>query len=160
MPIRCSSTVLYHLLVNNNIIDVKLIDAFKIGVQRRPRMRSQPTPRNGETATAVPRAAAAVGRLLRYRLPAEVRRPDKKAVFPSMYRTARLLRPLRHSRSIVTGLKHVGVTAPRSSKAIIHGDTVYCAGMVGDPEKDIHGQTQDCLDQLDQVFSVLTIVFL
>ena len=40
-------------------------------------------------------------------------------------------------------------TGPRMSQAVVHKDVAYLAGQVGDPAKDVAGQTQDCLDRVD-----------
>lgn len=43
---------------------------------------------------------------------------------------------------------------PRMSKAVIHGDTVYCAGLVAaDPKGDITAQTKDVLAQIDALLA-------
>lgn len=40
---------------------------------------------------------------------------------------------------------------PLMSQAVVHGDTVYCAGMVADdPSADIKGQTQQVLDKIER----------
>jgi enamine deaminase RidA (YjgF/YER057c/UK114 family) len=39
------------------------------------------------------------------------------------------------------------------SGAVIHNNTVYLSGQVGDPEKDIKGQTEDCLAKVDDLLS-------
>jgi enamine deaminase RidA (YjgF/YER057c/UK114 family) len=44
--------------------------------------------------------------------------------------------------------KHVG---PRLSQMVIHGDTIYLAGIVADhPVPDVAGQTGQILDKIDQ----------
>lgn len=44
-------------------------------------------------------------------------------------------------------------TGPRMSHAVVHNGTVYLAGQVGDPAKDVAGQTQDCLDRVDALLA-------
>ena len=40
---------------------------------------------------------------------------------------------------------------PRMSRAVVHGDTVYLAGVVGSDTTDtMAGQTEECLDQIDE----------
>jgi enamine deaminase RidA (YjgF/YER057c/UK114 family) len=44
---------------------------------------------------------------------------------------------------------------PRMSKAVVHGDTVYLAGLVAnDPQGDITAQTKDVLAQIDHYLAV------
>ena len=38
---------------------------------------------------------------------------------------------------------------PRMSKAVIHGDTVYLAGQVGEPGDDVTAQTKTVLAEID-----------
>ena len=41
-------------------------------------------------------------------------------------------------------------TGPRMSKVVIHGDTVYLAGLTADDTKaDVKGQTKQILDKID-----------
>jgi enamine deaminase RidA (YjgF/YER057c/UK114 family) len=43
---------------------------------------------------------------------------------------------------------------PRMSKAVVHADTVYTAGVVAsDPSADVSGQTADVLAQLDAILA-------
>ena len=43
---------------------------------------------------------------------------------------------------------------PRLSQAVIHGDTVYLAGIVaGDPSADAKGQTQQILKKIDDLLA-------
>lgn len=45
-------------------------------------------------------------------------------------------------------------TGPRMSKAVVHGDTVYLAGIVAnDPKGDITAQTKDVLAQIDALLA-------
>ena len=44
---------------------------------------------------------------------------------------------------------------PRMSSAVVHGDTVYLAGVVADdPSQDITGQTKQVLAELDRVLAL------
>jgi enamine deaminase RidA (YjgF/YER057c/UK114 family) len=46
-------------------------------------------------------------------------------------------------------------TGPRMSKAVIHGDTVYLAGIVAnDPKGDITAQTKDVLAEIDRLLAL------
>ncbi len=46
-------------------------------------------------------------------------------------------------------------TGPRMSKAVIHGDTVYLAGIVADDNKqDVTGQTQQILSEIDRLLAL------
>jgi enamine deaminase RidA (YjgF/YER057c/UK114 family) len=48
-------------------------------------------------------------------------------------------------------IKRHGV-GPRLSQAVVHGDTVYLAGMVAeDPSADIKGQTEQVLRKIDGI---------
>lgn len=38
---------------------------------------------------------------------------------------------------------------PRMSEAVIHGDTIWCAGQIGAPGADITTQTKAVLDEID-----------
>ncbi|MBY6090727.1 RidA family protein [Pseudooceanicola sp. 502str34] len=42
---------------------------------------------------------------------------------------------------------------PRMSKAVIHGDTVYLAGQVGEPGSDLAGQTREALASVDAILA-------
>jgi enamine deaminase RidA (YjgF/YER057c/UK114 family) len=43
-------------------------------------------------------------------------------------------------------------SGPRMSKAVVHGDTVYLAGIVADdPSKDITSQTEQVLAEIDRL---------
>jgi len=45
-------------------------------------------------------------------------------------------------------------TGPRMSKAVIHGDTVYLAGIVADdPGQDMAGQTRQVLAEIDRLLA-------
>lgn len=45
-------------------------------------------------------------------------------------------------------------TGPRMSKAVIHGDTVYLAGIVADdPSKDTADQTRQVLKEIDRLLT-------
>jgi enamine deaminase RidA (YjgF/YER057c/UK114 family) len=54
-------------------------------------------------------------------------------------------------RLITNDTQGLGETGPRMSKAVIHGDTVYLAGIVADSPKDksIAEQTRSILSQID-----------
>mgnify|MGYP003605844583 CR=1 FL=1 len=41
----------------------------------------------------------------------------------------------------------------RMSQAVIHGDTVYLAGQVGSPGQSVTEQTQQILDQIDNLLA-------
>jgi enamine deaminase RidA (YjgF/YER057c/UK114 family) len=46
-------------------------------------------------------------------------------------------------------------TGPRMSKAVIHGDTVYLAGIVADdPKQDVTGQTRQVLAEIDRLLAL------
>jgi len=50
-------------------------------------------------------------------------------------------------------IKRHGV-GPRLSQAVVHGDTVYLAGMVAsDPSADAKGQTQQILKKIDETLA-------
>ena len=52
-------------------------------------------------------------------------------------------------------IKRHGV-GPRLSQAVVHGDTVYLAGMVaGDPSADAKGQTQQILKKIDETLAAV-----
>ncbi len=42
---------------------------------------------------------------------------------------------------------------PRMSQAVVHGDTVYLAGQVNNQAKDVTGQTQNVLAQIDKLLA-------
>ncbi|MGU3575899.1 RidA family protein [Brucellaceae bacterium C25G] len=42
---------------------------------------------------------------------------------------------------------------PRMSEAVIHGNTVYLAGQVGNPGGDVFQQTQDVLAEIDALLA-------
>ncbi|WP_088182937.1 RidA family protein [Sphingobium sp. Z007] len=44
-------------------------------------------------------------------------------------------------------------TGPRMSEAVIHGDTVYLAGQVGEGDS-VAGQTQFALDEIDRLLGL------
>ena len=48
-------------------------------------------------------------------------------------------------------IKRIG-TGPRMSEAVIHGQTVYLAGQVGDGAS-VTEQTQDCLRRVDEILA-------
>ena len=43
---------------------------------------------------------------------------------------------------------------PRMSKAVIHNDTVYVAGQIGDPETDVTTQTTDILAEIERILGL------
>ena len=52
-------------------------------------------------------------------------------------------------------VKRHGV-GPRLSQAVVHGDTVYLAGMVaGDPSQDTKGQTEQILGKIDETLAAV-----
>src|SRR5262245_49679726 len=52
-------------------------------------------------------------------------------------------------------IKRHGV-GPRLSQAVVHGDTVYLAGMVAaDPSADAKGQTQQILKKIDETLAAV-----
>ena len=52
-------------------------------------------------------------------------------------------------------VKRHGV-GPRLSQAVVHGDTVYLAGMVaGDPSTDTKGQTEQILKKIDETLAAV-----
>ena|SRR5436309_11166774 len=52
-------------------------------------------------------------------------------------------------------VKRHGV-GPRLSQAVVHGDTVYLAGMVAaDPSADAKGQTQQILKKIDETLAAV-----
>ncbi|AXC51262.1 RidA family protein [Paracoccus suum] len=44
-------------------------------------------------------------------------------------------------------------TSARMSMAVVHNGVAYLAGQVGEPTKDISGQTQDCLDRVEALLA-------
>ena len=42
---------------------------------------------------------------------------------------------------------------PRMSQAVVHGDTVYLAGQVGDPEADVATQVRQALTTVDALLA-------
>lgn len=40
-------------------------------------------------------------------------------------------------------------TTERMSNIVKHNGVIYLSGQVGDPDKDIKGQTQDCVDKIE-----------
>ncbi|WP_439816417.1 RidA family protein [Zavarzinia sp. CC-PAN008] len=44
-------------------------------------------------------------------------------------------------------------TNARMSQAVVHGDTIYLAGQVGDPAHDFAGQMQDVLGSIDRLLA-------
>ncbi len=44
-------------------------------------------------------------------------------------------------------------TGPRMSQAVVHGNTIYLAGQVGNPESDITNQTKECLEKVDTLLA-------
>lgn len=52
-------------------------------------------------------------------------------------------------------IKRHGV-GPRLSQAVVHGNTVYLAGMVaGDPAADVRGQTEQILRKIDETLTAV-----
>ena len=45
-------------------------------------------------------------------------------------------------------------SGPRMSEAVIHGDTVYLAGQVGEPGNDIIAQTTTVLSEIDRLLAL------
>ena len=45
-------------------------------------------------------------------------------------------------------------SGPRMSEAVIHGDTVYLAGQVGEPGDDIVAQTTTVLSEIDRLLAL------
>ena len=45
-------------------------------------------------------------------------------------------------------------SGPRMSEAVIHGDTVYLAGQVGEPGDDIIAQTTTVLSEIDRLLAL------
>src|SRR6185295_5823141 len=44
-------------------------------------------------------------------------------------------------------------TNARMSQAVVHGNTIYLAGQVSDQAKDVNGQTQAILKQIDELLA-------
>lgn len=44
-------------------------------------------------------------------------------------------------------------TGPRMSQAVVHGDTIYLAGQVGNADSDITNQTKECLEKVDALLA-------
>ena len=44
-------------------------------------------------------------------------------------------------------------TGPRMSQAVVHGNTVYLAGQVGEPGKSVAEQTRGVLAQIDKLLA-------
>ncbi|RCK34269.1 endoribonuclease [Thalassospira xiamenensis] len=44
-------------------------------------------------------------------------------------------------------------TGPRMSQAVVHGDTIYLAGQVGEPGSDVTNQTKECLAKVDALLA-------
>ncbi len=44
-------------------------------------------------------------------------------------------------------------TNQRMSQIVTHGDTIYLAGQVGNPDNDVAGQTSDCLEKVDKLLA-------
>ncbi|HZU64428.1 MAG TPA: RidA family protein [Novosphingobium sp.] len=42
---------------------------------------------------------------------------------------------------------------PRMSEAVIHNDTIYLAGQIGDPASDAAGQTREALAEIDALLA-------
>jgi len=42
----------------------------------------------------------------------------------------------------------------RMSEAVIHGDTVYLAGQVGEPGDDVVAQTKTCLSEIERLLAL------
>jgi enamine deaminase RidA (YjgF/YER057c/UK114 family) len=42
---------------------------------------------------------------------------------------------------------------PRMSQAVVHGETIYLAGQVDNQAKDVTGQTQNILGQIDKLLA-------
>ncbi len=47
-------------------------------------------------------------------------------------------------------IKRLG-TVQRMSQIVVHQQTIYLAGQVGDPAKDVAGQTEDVLQKIDSL---------
>ncbi|MFH1803336.1 MAG: RidA family protein [Pseudomonadota bacterium] len=44
-------------------------------------------------------------------------------------------------------------TGPRMSQAVVHGNTVYLAGQVGEPGSSVAEQTKQCLAKVDSLLA-------
>ncbi|MDP2697699.1 RidA family protein [Thalassospira sp.] len=44
-------------------------------------------------------------------------------------------------------------TGPRMSQAVVHGNTVYLAGQVGEPGSSVAEQTRQCLAKVDSLLA-------
>ena len=44
-------------------------------------------------------------------------------------------------------------TGQRMSQIVIHGDTIYLAGQVGNPDADVAQQTRDCLQTVERLLA-------
>ncbi len=44
-------------------------------------------------------------------------------------------------------------TSPRMSQIVIHGETIYLAGQVGNPESDVAAQTAECLEKVEKLLA-------
>ncbi len=42
----------------------------------------------------------------------------------------------------------------RMSEAVIHGDTIYLAGQVGEPGEDVVAQTKTCLSEIERLLGL------
>ena len=42
----------------------------------------------------------------------------------------------------------------RMSEAVIHGDTIYLAGQVGEPGDDVGAQTKTCLSEIERLLAL------
>ena len=49
-------------------------------------------------------------------------------------------------------IQRIGV-GPRMSKAVVHGNTVYLAGQVGEPGDDVTAQTRTTLAEIDALLA-------
>ena len=49
-------------------------------------------------------------------------------------------------------IQRIGV-GPRMSKAVVHGNTVYLAGQVGEPGDDVTAQTKTTLAEIDALLA-------
>ncbi len=45
-------------------------------------------------------------------------------------------------------------TGPRMSEAVVHGDTIYLAGQVGNPGGSVTQQTKDALAEVDRILAL------
>lgn len=44
-------------------------------------------------------------------------------------------------------------TATRMSQIVIHGETIYLAGQVGNPKSDVADQTRECLEKVENLLA-------